>query len=215
MDMYSRAGRPRFAATMNENKGGPWGPSGGGGGGGGRRRRRRAAQPLGPAAAASGGRPAGTPNIASLDDLLKRSRARFGGGFPLGRTAGPTGSTGSASCLLLWLVFTSFHAIGPQEQGVVTTFGRYSRTLGPGVDCTLPSPIERVEKVDVEQIQSIDIGSSRPQRRESDADRRPEPHRSRLFGALEHPRSAALSVPASAQPDDDDPAKSPKARCAR
>ena len=42
----------------------------------------------------------------------------------------------------------------------MTQFGRYSRTLGPGVSFTLPSPIERVKKVNVEKIQTFDLGSS-------------------------------------------------------
>jgi membrane protease subunit HflK len=41
----------------------------------------------------------------------------------------------------------------------VTQFGRYSRTLGPGVSFTLPTPMERVKKIDVENIRSIDMGS--------------------------------------------------------
>jgi membrane protease subunit HflK len=61
--------------------------------------------------------------------------------------------------LLLWLIFTSVHSISPGQRGVVTQFGRYSRTLGPGVSITLPSPIERVKKVDVESIRTVDLGS--------------------------------------------------------
>ncbi|MEA3080683.1 MAG: modulator of FtsH protease HflK, partial [Sphingomonadales bacterium] len=61
---------------------------------------------------------------------------------------------------LIWLVFTSTHSISPGQRGVVTQLGRYSRTLGPGVSFTLPAPIERVKKLDVEKIQSIDMGSS-------------------------------------------------------
>ena len=34
-----------------------------------------------------------------------------------------------------WLIFTSFHSIAPAQRGVVTRFGRYSYTLGPGVGC--------------------------------------------------------------------------------
>jgi membrane protease subunit HflK len=51
------------------------------------------------------------------------------------------------------------HSIAPGERGVVTRFGRYSSTLGPGVGITLPSPIDRVQKVDVESIRSVDLGS--------------------------------------------------------
>ena len=61
---------------------------------------------------------------------------------------------------MLWLVFTSFHSIAPGQRGVVTRFGRYSSTLGPGVSFTLPSPIDRVKKIDVENIRSIDLGSA-------------------------------------------------------
>ena len=39
-------------------------------------------------------------------------------------------------------------------------FGRYSYTLGPGVGLTLPSPIDRVKKIDVENIRSVDLGSA-------------------------------------------------------
>ena len=62
--------------------------------------------------------------------------------------------------VVLWLLFTSFHSIAPGQRGVVTRFGRYSSTLGPGVTLTLPSPIDRVKKIDVENIRSIDLGSA-------------------------------------------------------
>ena len=86
---------------------------------------------------------------------------RFGGG-------GARLPRGPDRSLILWavvavvcifLVFTSFHVISPGERGVVTRFGRYSSTLGPGVGTTLPSPIDRVQKVDVESIRSVDLGS--------------------------------------------------------
>jgi membrane protease subunit HflK len=41
----------------------------------------------------------------------------------------------------------------------VSRFGRYSHTLGPGVGLTLPSPVDRVTKIDVENIRSVDLGS--------------------------------------------------------
>jgi modulator of FtsH protease HflK len=62
--------------------------------------------------------------------------------------------------LILWLVFTSFHIIAPEERGVVTRFGRYATTLEPGVGITFPSPIDRVQKLDVNNIRTIDLGST-------------------------------------------------------
>lgn len=104
----------------------------------------------------------GGANISALDEFLRRSRARFGGGGG-GLPGRPDRSlilwllTG---LVFLWLAFTSTHSISPGQRGVVTQFGRYNRTLGPGVSFTLPVPIERVRKVDVESIRSIDLGST-------------------------------------------------------
>ena len=62
--------------------------------------------------------------------------------------------------LALWFLFTTMHRIAPEERGVVTRFGRYSHTLSPGIGLTLPSPIDRVQKVNVEEIRNIDLGSA-------------------------------------------------------
>ena len=140
---------------------GPWGPSGGDGdeppsseGGGGPwgeppKRGRRTVTP-----------PAG--NVASLEEFLRRSKARFGdgrGGFP-GRPDRSIVLWAILALVILWLLFTTMHRIAPEERGVVTQFGRYNRTLGPGISLTLPAPIERVKKVDVENIRNVDLGST-------------------------------------------------------
>src|SRR5438270_9314069 len=108
----------------------------------------------------------GASNVSAIEELLRRGRARFGGGGDGGGLPGrPAGSVvlwALLALVLMWLVFTTTHSISPGQSGVVTTFGRYSRTLGPGVSFTLPSPIERVTKIDVQKIRSIDLGSSNP-----------------------------------------------------
>jgi membrane protease subunit HflK len=99
--------------------------------------------------------------VASLDELLRRGRARFGGGgsgLP-GRPDRSIIAWAIAAVVLIWLVFTSMHSISPGQRGVVTRFGRYDSTLGPGVSLTLPAPIDRVKKIDVEAIRTIDLGS--------------------------------------------------------
>ena len=104
----------------------------------------------------------GASNVSALEELLRRSRARFGGGGG-GLPGRPDRSLilwAVLAFVLLWIVVTSTHSIGPGQSGVVTTFGRYSRTLSSGMSFTLPSPIERVKKVDVQTIRSIDMGSS-------------------------------------------------------
>jgi membrane protease subunit HflK len=99
-------------------------------------------------------------NVSSLDEWLRRGRARFGGGGGLpGRPDRSIIMWVVAIAVVLWLVGTSIHSISPGQRGVVTRFGRYSYTLGPGVGFTLPSPIDQVKKLDVENIRSVDLGS--------------------------------------------------------
>jgi membrane protease subunit HflK len=99
-------------------------------------------------------------SISSIDDFLRKSRARWspGGGLP-GRPNSSLFVWGAVALVVAWLLFTSFHIIAPEQRGVVTLFGRYVRTLEPGVGLTLPSPIERVEKLDVNNIRTVDLGS--------------------------------------------------------
>ena len=151
------AGRAR--GLFSDSKG-PWGPKGSGEDGN--------EPPQGPWGE-SPKRGKRTPvqqatNISSLDDFLRKSRARFsggGGGLPDRPSASLVLWIGVA-LVALWLVFTSFHSIEPGQRGVVTRFGRYVYTLGPGVGLTLPSPIERVAKIDVENIRNTDLGSENP-----------------------------------------------------
>jgi membrane protease subunit HflK len=144
---------------------GPWGPSSGGSGGGG------GSEPPSDDGQSSGpwGEPSrkrrpslgGAPNVASIDELLRR-RFRFGGPGGGGLPGRPNGSIvlwAIVGLMALWLIFTSIHSISPGQRGVVLRFGRYSSTLGPGVGITLPSPIDRVKKIDVENIRTVDLGS--------------------------------------------------------
>ena len=63
---------------------------------------------------------------------------------------------------LIWLALSTTHMVGPKEQGIVTTFGKYSRTIQNGISLTLPWPIESVDIVDVTSIKrnSIPEGDS-------------------------------------------------------
>jgi membrane protease subunit HflK len=101
---------------------------------------------------------------ATIDDLFKRARRGGGGGSGGGGLGGgnfPGSSLGprlwlyiGGGLLLLWCIFTSFHAIGPQERGVVTTLGRYTETLEPGIGFTLPAPFSLVEVVNVQTVRT-------------------------------------------------------------
>jgi membrane protease subunit HflK len=152
----------RPGIVLSDNRGGPWGPGGGGegggdggnGGGGGPRNpwgpRRRKPEPRG---GGNGGR-GGGGDVTSLDEFLRRSRARFGGGLPGGR---PYVIYGIVIAVLLWIAFTSIHRVAPNERGVVTTFGWYSGTLEPGIGFSWPWPIGGVTNVDVRSFRDIQI----------------------------------------------------------
>lgn len=145
----------RGRVLRNDNPKGPWGSGGGGsgngggnGGGDGGPRNPWAFPP-------EGRRP--KPNATSLDEFLKRARGGGGGGgFPGGGNFRIPGGqnvwlVAIGLLVLLWIAFTSFHSIAPQEKGVVSLFGKYSTTLNPGIQFTLPAPIATVQKVDVQE----------------------------------------------------------------
>lgn len=142
----------RLGAVLSDNRGGPWGPGGGddGGGSGGDGPRNPWGQPP------RRRKPRGSGEPTALDEFLKKSRDRMGGRFPPsdGR---PYWLYGLVVFALIWIIFTSVHRIGPQERGVVTTVGYYSGTMQPGIGFSWPSPIGRVQKVDVENIRTITI----------------------------------------------------------
>jgi membrane protease subunit HflK len=114
---------------------------------------------------------------ASIEDIFRareqRGRGPSGGGGGLGGGGGfpglPPRADGKSwfplivgGIALLWLAATSSHMVGPKEEGIVTTFGKYERTIGPGVSFTLPWPIQSVNVMDVTSIKrdSIPEGES-------------------------------------------------------
>ncbi|RMD78036.1 MAG: FtsH protease activity modulator HflK [Gammaproteobacteria bacterium] len=98
-----------------------------------------------------------------LRQLQERLRGLFGGGRggdgerrPPGPGAG--GGLLLVAALLAWLAYDSVYIIQPAERGVVLRFGRYVATLEPGPSIRLPRPIEHVERVNVDQIRTVEIG---------------------------------------------------------
>jgi membrane protease subunit HflK len=116
------------------NNGGPWGPPPTGGG------------PR---------RPGGTP---SLEDILNRGRARFGGGLPGGVPGGRWAIVGVVVVLAgIWLT-QCIYTLAPQEAAVELTLGQPSAQLSePGLHF-LFWPFQTVQRVVVTENQT-EIGS--------------------------------------------------------
>ena len=94
----------------------------------------------------------------SLEELLRRKGSGFGGlpQRPDGKSWFPLII---GALVALWIVWTSIHRIGPEQEGVVTQLGKYSRTLPPGIQFTLPAPLQSITKIDTQQIQTTSVGS--------------------------------------------------------
>lgn len=130
---------------------GPWGtpPDNGG----------RGEPPKRPQPPRGGGprRPDGPDFNAGFDDLKRRARDMFGGGGQ-NLKPGAFAALGGAA-FVLWAL-SGLYVVQPNEAGVVTTFGAYSRSETPGLRYHLPFPIEKVEKVPVTTLNRIDIGGA-------------------------------------------------------
>lgn len=110
----------------------------------------------------SGGDQTPPRRSAGIEDIF---RARKGGGGPGGGGGGsglppfPRRRDGRSwmptivgAVALLWVGTTTYHQLGSNEQGIVTTFGKYSHTIGSGVSFTAPWPIQSVAVRDVTLI---------------------------------------------------------------
>jgi membrane protease subunit HflK len=109
---------------------------------------------------------------ASIEDIFKHRgpegpRRTGGGGGPGFRLPERPGGkswfpVAVGAIVLVWLGFSTVHQVGPKEEAIVTTFGKYSRTLTPGLSMTLPWPIQHVDVEEVSEfrIEQIPEGSA-------------------------------------------------------
>ena len=161
----------RIALAM-AGKRSPWGkgPSGGDDNDGGGEKPSGDDQPKGPRNPwlPGGGGEERRRRSASIEDIFRHRgpegpRRDGGGGFRLPQAPGGWSwfSIAVAALVLLWLGLTSVHQVGPKAQGIVTTFGKYTRTLTPGLNYTFPWPFQHVdiENVSEFRIEQIPQGS--------------------------------------------------------
>jgi len=103
-------------------------------------------------------RPEGPELEALFERLRRRLGGLFGGGPGQGVRPGAVAAI-AGGVFALWAL-SGLYIVQPNEEAVVTTFGAYSRSAGPGLRYHLPGPIERAEKVPVTNLNRIDIGGA-------------------------------------------------------
>jgi modulator of FtsH protease HflK len=116
------------------------------------------------------GRNDGPPD---LDELWRDFNRKLSGLFG-GRSGGPTGGNGAgtppdmkgagigvgliAGVVALGWLASGFFIVQEGQQGVITAFGKYSKTVEAGFQWRLPYPVQQHEIVSVTQLQQVEVG---------------------------------------------------------
>ena len=89
-----------------------------------------------------------------LDQIVQNWQKKMGGIFGGGGARQPGGTGGFFMLVLLVLAWaaTGFYRIDEAERGVVQRFGAYVNTTMPGLRWHLPFPVERVDKVNIQEV---------------------------------------------------------------
>jgi membrane protease subunit HflK len=115
-----------------------------------------------------GQRPDGPPDVEEawkeLTQKFQRLFGRGGAGGPQGprpepdmKSAGIGLGLVGGVVALLWLGSGVF-IVQEGQQAVVMSFGKYSKTVGAGIQWRWPSPLQTHETVSVTQLQSVEVG---------------------------------------------------------
>lgn len=65
---------------------------------------------------------------------------------------------GLVAIFLLIAVFTSFLVVDQKEQAIVLRFGKYIKTVGPGLQTKIPFGIDSAYKVETQMVQTLTFG---------------------------------------------------------
>jgi membrane protease subunit HflK len=113
--------------------------------------------------------PANKPNSTDIPPPSQRGNGGGnggGGGFnaPNFNFTNPFGSKvtvimAAGGVMLLW-IFSGFYIIQEGQSGVVTTFGKYAYTAGPGINWRMPWPVQTEQIVNVSGVRSVEVGRS-------------------------------------------------------
>ena len=100
-----------------------------------------------------------------LDEVIKEFKSKFSGAFGSKKStndATPQAPKGSVKFILMVVVLvwmlSGIYIIDPAEKGIVLRFGAFQEETNQGPHWHLPFPIETVNRINVEQIRTAEIG---------------------------------------------------------
>ena len=139
----------------------PWGNKGGGG-------KKPGQNPWGSQGKPDRTRPKAGEGSPDLDNVIQGfKKLRTGGGGPRRGGGNPNnplnkfGPLGIAALIgILLLVASMVYTVDQQEEAVVLRFGKYQRTVPPGLNFKMPTPVETVEKRKTRVVQKTTIGGN-------------------------------------------------------
>ncbi len=144
----------------------PWNQSGSGG---------NDEDPWGQRNRRGNGRHQGPPD---LDEIFRRAKDRIDGMFSRGGGSsgggsgqdedsgtGSGGTAGSRNMVVVLLavglgfwIFTGFYTVDQGEQAIELRFGEYSETNGAGLQWHIPTPVESVEIINTQNVNTVEVG---------------------------------------------------------
>jgi len=98
-----------------------------------------------------------------LDEVIRSFQEKLGGIFG----GGSTGDSGGGSLKSLGILaigagvlwsLSGFYIVDEGTRGVETRFGAYIATTQPGLNWRFPTPIDKVQLVDVQNVQVVEVG---------------------------------------------------------
>ncbi len=102
-----------------------------------------------------------------LEEVIKDFKNKFNGFFSNKKSSGAGGASKTLSSsgfkyifilvLLVWLL-SGIYIIDPAEKGVVLRFGAFQEETSQGPHWHIPYPIETLNRINVEQIRTVEIG---------------------------------------------------------
>ncbi len=100
---------------------------------------------------------AGGPDLDRIVKNIQQKLSGLFGGMGGGHASGFGIGIVIVVALLIWLL-SGFYIVNQGERGVVLRFGKKAEVTDAGLRWHLPYPIEKVEKVNVEKVSTIEIG---------------------------------------------------------